>query len=161
MPHRGRLSLLTELLEYKPEAMFHKMKGGSEVPEDLIGATGDVLSHLVSSPTLRYDDAQLKISMLPNPSHLEAVNSVAMGVARAKEAVVNSEGLLGDEVLCVQLHGDAAFVAQGVVMESLGLSELPHYGVGGSVHVVVNNNLGFTTPSTSARSSLYASDVSA
>ncbi|KAG8960423.1 hypothetical protein FRC03_006543 [Tulasnella sp. 419] len=143
MPHRGRLSLLTDLLQYSPTTLFHKIKGGSEVPEDL-GATGDVISHLSSSPTLHYEGATgkpLKITLLQNPSHLEAVNPVALGKTRAKQygMLQNSDSTcaLGDKVMCVQLHGDAAFTGQGVVMETLGLSNLPHFTTGGSVHIVV------------------------
>lgn len=177
MPHRGRLSLLTELLELPHEAIFRKMRGLSEVPshdahgDELIGVTADVLSHLSAAPTLTYDsDRRIKVDLLQNPSHLEAVNPVAMGKARARqiftgtdhaEAIARGEGSarLGDEVICVQIHGDAAVTGQGIVMETLGLSELPHYSAGGSIHLVVNNNIGYTTPSTGARSSLYASDI--
>lgn len=149
MPHRGRLSLLTDLLQYSPTALFHKIKGGPEIPEHL-GATGDVISHLASSPKLQYDDAEkpIKVSLLQNPSHLgkpfpngdavhhplifligaEAVNPVALGKTRAKQYSLirdsSPECVLGDKVMCVQLHGDAAFTGQGVVMETLGLSEL-------------------------------------
>ncbi|QRW18860.1 pyruvate dehydrogenase E1 component alpha subunit [Rhizoctonia solani] len=101
--------------------------------------------------------------MLQNPSHLEAVNPVAMGQARAKQySLIKESGndcMLGDKVICVQLHGDAAFTGQGVIMEGLGLSNLPHYTSGGSVHLVVNNNIGYTTPAANARSTLYCSDI--
>ncbi|KAH9478201.1 putative 2-oxoglutarate dehydrogenase E1 component DHKTD1, mitochondrial [Psilocybe cubensis] len=162
MPHRGRLNLLTDILQYSPAALFHKIKGGYEIPEDL-GAEGDVLSHLVSSPSLSYPGAShpIKVSLLPNPSHLEAVNSVAMGKTRAKQYSLlktsPDDCKLGDKVMCVQLHGDASFTGQGVVMESLGLSNLPHFTSGGSVHLVVD--IGYTTPASNARSSLYCSDI--
>ncbi|KAJ7627899.1 hypothetical protein B0H17DRAFT_1218421 [Mycena rosella] len=86
MPHRGRLNLLTDLLQYPATALFHKIKGGTEIPEDL-GAEGDVISHLVASPVLKYDGAAspIQVSLLPNPSHLEAVNPVALGKTRAKQ----------------------------------------------------------------------------
>ncbi|KAG5638575.1 hypothetical protein H0H81_011795 [Sphagnurus paluster] len=126
MPHRGRLNLLTDLLQFSPTALFNKIKGGSELPEDL-GAEGDVLSHLVSSPTLNYGGTDpLKVSLLPNPSHLEAVNPVALGKTRAKQYSLlktsPDDCELGDKVMCVQLHGDASFSGQGVIMEGLGLS---------------------------------------
>ncbi|TDL25298.1 dehydrogenase E1 and transketolase domain-containing protein 1 [Rickenella mellea] len=161
MPHRGRLNLLTDLLKYPVQALFHKIKGGSEVPESF-GCSGDVVSHLVSSPTLSYGDGlRIKTSLLPNPSHLEAVNPVAMGKTRAKQFTLLKDAdpdcKLGDKVMCVQLHGDASFIGQGVVMEGLGLSNLPHFTSGGSVHLVVN--IGYTTPASSARSSLYCSDI--
>ncbi|KAI0719660.1 dehydrogenase E1 and transketolase domain-containing protein 1 [Fomitopsis betulina] len=171
MPHRGRLNLLTDLLQFSPAALFHKIKGGSEVPEG-ISASGDVISHLVASPHLEYDgaNAPLHVSLLPNPSHLEAVNPVALGETRAKQfsllkqlairsGTPPNECFPGDKVMCVQLHGDASFTGQGVVMEGLSLSNLPHYTVGGTVHIVVNNSIGYTTPASSAHSGLYSSDI--
>ncbi|KAI0261908.1 thiamine diphosphate-binding protein [Russula aff. rugulosa BPL654] len=162
MPHRGRLNLLTGLLQMSPASLFHKIKGGCEFPEEL-GVAGDVISHLVASPTLNYEGADVKVSLLPNPSHLEAVSPVALGKTRAKQySLLESSPescMLGDKVMCVQLHGDASFTGQGVVMETLGLSNLPHFTSGGSVHIVVNNNIGYTTPASSARSSLYCSDI--
>lgn len=164
MPHRGRLNLLTDLLKLSPSALFHKIKGGSEIPEEL-GYSGDVISHLVANPDLRYGSPSrpLRVSLLPNPSHLEAVDPVALGKTRAKQFAMLKDAdpgcKLGDKVMCVQLHGDASFAGQGVVMESLGLSNLPHFTSGGSVHLVVNNNIGYTTPASAARSSLYCSDV--
>ncbi|KAL1921370.1 uncharacterized protein VTP21DRAFT_11086 [Calcarisporiella thermophila] len=164
MPHRGRLNLLTGLLQYPPTALFHKVKGNSEFSEELIaaGATGDVLSHIANSPKLNYGSKSVKVTLLPNPSHLEAVNPVAMGKARAKQMDMmkfETECELGDKVMCVQLHGDASFTGQGVVMESLGISNLPHFSSGGSLHIVVNNQLGYTTPAQNARSTVYCSDV--
>ncbi|CAG8589948.1 16970_t:CDS:10 [Dentiscutata erythropus] len=162
MPHRGRLNLLTDLLHFSPTRLFHKIKGNPEFPENL-PATGDVLSHLAISSTLEYGGAKpITISMLHNPSHLEAVNPVAMGKARAKQMdLIKSETdcELGDRVMCIQLHGDAAFTGQGVIMESFGLSNLPHFSSGGSIHIVVNNQLGYTTPAQNARSSWYCSDI--
>ncbi|CAO3589764.1 unnamed protein product [Absidia cylindrospora] len=113
------------------------------------------------------DLISLHVSLLNNPSHLEAINPVAMGKARAKQtellSLMETTGddacSLGDRVMCVQLHGDAAFAGQGVVMESLCMSNLPHYSSGGSVHIVVNNQLGYTTPAQNARSSAYCSDI--
>ncbi|KAI6158451.1 dehydrogenase E1 and transketolase domain-containing protein 1 [Pisolithus thermaeus] len=167
MPHRGRLNLLTGLLGYDPACLFHKIKGGSEWSVEGGPFSGDVLSHLAASPILNYDGKEIKVTLLPNPSHLEAVNPVALGKARAKQYTLlkalekGSEGvegcMLGDKVMCVQIHGDASFTGQGIVMETLGLSNLPHYTSGGSVHIVVN--IGYTTPASSARSSLYCSDV--
>jgi len=163
MPHRGRLNLLTDLMQYDPTALFSKVKGNPEFPLGL-PASGDVLSHIANSPKLDYGEAEpIHVSMLHNPSHLEAVNPVAMGKARAKQmdliAASSPECQLGDKVMCVQLHGDAAFTGQGVVMESLGLSNLPHFSSGGSIHIVVNNQIGYTTPAQNARSSVYSSDI--
>ncbi|PHZ07394.1 2-oxoglutarate dehydrogenase, E1 component [Rhizopus microsporus ATCC 52813] len=162
MPHRGRLNLLCDLLNYPHAALFHKMKGFSELPEGTF-ASGDVISHLTNNPDLEYHGKKVHVSLLHNPSHLEAINPVAMGKARAKQtdrlATADSSCNLGDRVMCIQIHGDAAFTGQGVVMESFGMSNLPHYSSGGSVHIVVNNQLGYTTPAQNARSSAYCSDI--
>ncbi|KAJ3768507.1 dehydrogenase E1 and transketolase domain-containing protein 1 [Lentinula raphanica] len=164
MPHRGRLNFLTDpqLLQYPSTALFHKIRGGAEYPEEL-NVEGDVISHLVSSVRLEYEGAKepLKVSLLPNPSHLEAVNTIALGKTRAKQYSLlkthPDDCQLGDKVMCVQLHGDASFSGQGVVMESFGLSNLPHFTSGGTVHLVVD--IGYTTPASQARSSLYCSDI--
>ncbi|KAI8381129.1 oxoglutarate dehydrogenase, E1 component [Radiomyces spectabilis] len=162
MPHRGRLNLLCDLLELPHAALFHKLKGNSELPEDTF-SSGDVISHLINNPDLVYGSDKVHVSLLSNPSHLEAVNPVAMGKARAKQTALLSSAdpscNLGDRVMCVQIHGDAAFTGQGVVTESFCLSNLPHYSSGGSVHIVVNNQLGYTTPAQNARSSAYCSDI--
>lgn len=170
MPHRGRLNLLTDVLRFSPGALFHKIMGNSEVPEG-VNAAGDVLSHLSNSVDLTYaGDKSVHVSLLHNPSHLEAVNPVAMGKARAKQMDLQatleraasgapSSCAIGDRVMCVQIHGDAAFTGQGVVMESLAISDIPHFSSGGSVHVIVNNQIGFTTPAMNSRSSIYTSDV--
>uniref|UniRef100_A0A672I6P0 2-oxoadipate dehydrogenase complex component E1 n=1 Tax=Salarias fasciatus TaxID=181472 RepID=A0A672I6P0_SALFA len=153
MPHRGRLNLLT----------------GSGPPEfpDTSPSIGDVLSHLTSSVELDFGAKRpLHVTMLPNPSHLEAINPVAQGKARArqqlrKEGDYSSEdgAQPGDQVVCLQIHGDGSFTGQGIVPETLTLSNLPHFRVGGSIHLIVNNQVGYTTPSERGRSSLYCSDV--
>jgi probable 2-oxoglutarate dehydrogenase E1 component DHKTD1 len=104
------------------------------------------------------------INVLPNPSHLEAINPVAVGKTRAKQVYLfdqyrNENCRLGDKYMCIQIHGDAAFCGQGIVMETLGLSSLPHFGCGGSIHVIVNNQIGYTTPALNSRSSVYTSDI--
>uniref|UniRef100_A0A8C4ILY8 2-oxoadipate dehydrogenase complex component E1 n=1 Tax=Dicentrarchus labrax TaxID=13489 RepID=A0A8C4ILY8_DICLA len=166
MPHRGRLNLLTGLLKFPPELMFRKMRGLSEFP-DTSPAIGDVLSHLTSSVELDFGAKHtLHVTMLPNPSHLEAINPVAQGKTRARQQL-KKEGDYspednaqpGDRVVCLQVHGDGSFTGQGIVPETLTLSNLPHYRVGGSIHLIVNNQVGYTTPSERARSSLYCSDV--
>jgi probable 2-oxoglutarate dehydrogenase E1 component DHKTD1 len=154
MPHRGRLSLMTGLLGYSPEAMFYKIKGHCEHPTGL-PTTGDVLTHLHTSydvPMETEGQGTVHVSLLPNPSHLEAINPVAMG---------NTRGRLKDpdNTLCLQIHGDAAFSGQGIVAESFSLSNVPGYSVGGSLHLIVNNQIGFTTPPALGRSSPYCSDV--
>lgn len=166
MPHRGRLNLLTGLLKFPPELMFRKMRGLSEFPETS-PAIGDVLSHLTSSVELDFGaEHPLHVTMLPNPSHLEAINPVAQGKTRARQQL-RQEGDYspedsaqpGDQVVCLQVHGDGSFTGQGIVPETLTLSNLPHYRVGGSIHLIVNNQVGYTTPSERGRSSLYCSDI--
>ncbi|KAJ1896049.1 hypothetical protein LPJ81_004829, partial [Coemansia sp. IMI 209127] len=164
MPHRGRLNVLVDLLRYPPHALFHKLQGNAEFPEDL-PASGDVISHIASSPSLNYgckDD--LHVTMLHNPSHLEAVNPVVSGYGRAKQMYLYDNNTdpncaLGDKLIGIQIHGDAAFSGQGVVMETLGLSNLPHFSLGGTIHLIVNNQIGYTTPATNARSTMYTSDI--
>ncbi|KAM6960870.1 2-oxoadipate dehydrogenase complex component E1 [Aplochiton taeniatus] len=166
MPHRGRLNLLTGLLQFPPELMFRKMRGLSEFPENS-PSIGDVLSHLTSSVEVDFGAGHpLHVTMLPNPSHLEAINPVAQGKARAREQLKQSgdyslddSARPGDKVICLQVHGDASFSGQGIVPETFTISNLPHYRVGGSIHLIVNNQVGYTTPSARARSSLYCSDV--
>ena len=109
---------------------------------------------------------KVHVSLIQNPSHLEAANPVALGKARARqmhkyESEIKNEPdcYIGDKVFCIQMHGDAAFTGQGVVTETLGLSNLPHFTAGGSVHVIVNNQIGYTTPAMNARSSFYTSDI--
>uniref|UniRef100_A0A669DKJ7 2-oxoadipate dehydrogenase complex component E1 n=1 Tax=Oreochromis niloticus TaxID=8128 RepID=A0A669DKJ7_ORENI len=166
MPHRGRLNLLTGLLKFPPELMFRKMRGLSEFP-DTSPAIGDVLSHLTSSVELDFGAKHpLHVTMLPNPSHLEAINPVAQGKTRARQQLrkegdysPEDDAQPGDQVICLQIHGDGSFTGQGIVPETLTLSNLPHYRVGGSIHLIVNNQVGYTTPSERGRSSLYCSDV--
>uniref|UniRef100_A0A8B9QST9 2-oxoadipate dehydrogenase complex component E1 n=1 Tax=Anas platyrhynchos TaxID=8839 RepID=A0A8B9QST9_ANAPL len=166
MPHRGRLNLLTGLLQLPPELMFRKMRGLSEFPENS-PAIGDVLSHLTSSVDLDFGSHRpVHVTLLPNPSHLEAINPVAVGKTRGRQQSLldgdyspESSAQPGDKVICLQVHGDAAFSGQGIVPETLTLSNLPHFRVGGSIHLIVNNQLGYTTPPERGRSSLYCSDI--
>lgn len=166
MPHRGRLNLLTDSLKFPAAQMFSKMKGNSELSQGAQGI-GDVLSHLTSSVDLDFGHkSSLHVTMLPNPSHLEAVNPVSSGKARGRQLTLkdgcysdSKAGPIGDKVLNVIVHGDASFSAQGIVAESLCLANLPHFSVGGTIHLIVNNQLGFTTPGERGRSSMYSSDV--
>ncbi|GAA6044320.1 hypothetical protein JCM8097_004473 [Rhodosporidiobolus ruineniae] len=179
MPHRGRLNLLTQLLGMDPRLVFRKMRGLPTLPASLPADefSDDVLSHLFLStsytppslPSVSSDPKPLDVHVLPNPSHLETVTPVALGFARglqvpfgAKEAQEKGKGEnyeLGDKVLSLSIHGDAAFGGQGVVAESLNLASLPHFNVGGTVHLVVNNQIGYTTPAIQGRSSFYATDL--
>lgn len=166
MPHRGRLNLLTGLLQFPPELMFRKMRGLSEFPETS-PATGDVLSHLTASVDLDFGShCPIHVILLPNPSHLEAVNPVAVGKTRGRQQTLqdgdysqDASARPGDRVICLQVHGDASFSGQGIVPETFTLSNLPHFRVGGSIHLIVNNQLGYTTPAERGRSSLYCSDI--
>ena len=156
MPHRGRLNLQTGILGYPLEALFNKIQGNAELIDNSGTASGDILSHLFQSIDLPVEGEGRKIhlSMLPNPSHLEAVNPVALGKTRAKQMFLKEspydvisypEKRLGDRVMCVLIHGDASFASQGVVAECLMMSSLPNFSVGGTIHIVVNNQLGYTT----------------
>ncbi|KNF03572.1 oxoglutarate dehydrogenase (succinyl-transferring), E1 component [Puccinia striiformis f. sp. tritici PST-78] len=177
MPHRGRLNFLTQLLSLDLNILLNKLKGKGEISGRLLldtpAYTGDVLSHLTTSTALRsrsYPNGKpVNVHVLPNPSHLEAISPVGLGFARAlnmldgvgpyTESLPVNEKRIGDEVLSVQIHGDAAFGGQGVVAETLNLSTLPHFTVGGSVRLVLNNQLGYTTPATEGRTSFYATDI--
>ncbi|XP_059479567.1 probable 2-oxoglutarate dehydrogenase E1 component DHKTD1 homolog, mitochondrial [Neocloeon triangulifer] len=165
MPHRGRLNLLTGMFNFPPAALFRKLKGQFEFP-DSAQATGDVISHLTSTTDLDIMGQKLHLTMLFCPSHLEAVNPVAMGKTRARQQTVGDGGYSkentrdwSDLVLNVQVHGDAAFAGQGINQETLNMTMLPHFEVGGTVHLVVNNQVGFTTPSDRGRSSRYCCDL--
>ncbi|RZC41620.1 2-oxoglutarate dehydrogenase E1 component DHKTD1 -like protein, mitochondrial, partial [Asbolus verrucosus] len=163
MPHRGRLNLLTGMLNFPPVRMFSKLRGKSNFPKKY-QVTGDVLSHFISSTDLQFGDKTLHVSLLYNPSHLEAVNPVSMGKTRAKQ-LESKDGDYGenarwsDKIINLQVHGDAAITGQGVNQECLALSGTPHFEIGGSIHLVVNNQLGFTTPADRGRSSRYCTDL--
>lgn len=169
MPHRGRLNLLLNSLHFPGEALFRKLAGQSEIDiEHGPGrhfATGDVLSHLHWHSRLpkQGQSGHLQVTLLPNPSHLEAVSPVVCGFARGK-MLEGRSGPYGQSrgypTLPLQIHGDASFSGQGVVMETLAMAEVDHYAVGGSIHLVLNNQVGYTTPGRrgQARSSLYCTD---
>lgn len=155
--HRGRLTMMGSVYGKPYEAIFAEFAGTPRF-ELIPGMTGDVKSHLgVDSERTTSGGRQVSLSLLANPSHLEAVDPVATGKAYAKQR------LLGDterkRVLCVTVHGDAAFAGQGVVYEVLNMSQVPQYDVGGTVRIVVNNQLGFTTDPSATRSTVHCSDV--
>ncbi|RVV96628.1 2-oxoglutarate dehydrogenase E1 component [Mesobaculum littorinae] len=156
MPHRGRLSVLANVMSKPYRAIFNEFQGGSFKPEDVEGS-GDVKYHLGASSDREFDGNKVHLSLTANPSHLEAVNPVVLGKARAKQ------DQLGDTerkaVLPVLLHGDAAFAGQGVVAECFGLSGLRGHRTGGTIHIVVNNQIGFTTAPAFSRSSPYPTDI--
>jgi len=159
MAHRGRLNLLVGLLKYPPRNMFWKVQGKNEfLDSEGKWAIGDVLSHLGQSVDLEYNGHKLHVTMIQNPSHLEASDPVALGKTRAKQDRFKQDPK--KKVMCVMLHGDAAFYGQGVVSESFGLSYLDDFSTGGTIHIITNNQLGFTTTGeTHGRSSKYSSDV--
>ncbi len=156
MPHRGRLSVLANVMGKPYRAIFNEFQGGSFKPEDVDGS-GDVKYHLGASSDREFDGNSVHLSLTANPSHLEAVNPVVLGKVRAKQ------DQLGDAqrtaVLPVLLHGDAAFAGQGVVAECFGLSGLRGHRTGGTIHLVVNNQIGFTTAPHFSRSSPYPTDI--
>lgn len=162
MAHRGRLNVLTNVMAKPFRAVFHEFKGGSFKPEDVEGS-GDVKYHLGASSDREFDDNKVHLSLTANPSHLEIVNPVVMGKARAKqdssEQVTERGSRPRDTVMPLLLHGDAAFAGQGVVAECFGLSGLKGHRIGGSLHFIVNNQIGFTTNPAFSRSSPYPSDV--
>jgi 2-oxoglutarate decarboxylase len=157
MPHRGRLNVLANIVGKPYAKIFNEFEGNLD-PTTAQGS-GDVKYHLGSHGmfTAR-TGAKTKVYLSANPSHLEAVDPVLEGIARAKQDLIN-KGEMGFSVLPVLLHGDAAFAGQGVVAETLNLSQLRGYRTGGTVHVVVNNQVGFTTSPSASRSSLYATDI--
>ncbi|MGH6865296.1 MAG: 2-oxoglutarate dehydrogenase E1 component, partial [Methyloceanibacter sp.] len=156
MPHRGRLNVLANVMGKPWRAIFNEFRGGSAHPEDVEGS-GDVKYHLGASSDREFDENRVHLSLTANPSHLEIVDPVVLGKVRAKQ------DQRGDrerkEVLPLLLHGDAAFAGQGVVAECLGLSGLRGHRTGGSIHFIVNNQIGFTTAPRFSRSSPYPSDV--
>ena len=142
MPHRGRLSVLANVMGKPYKAIFNEFQGGSFKPEDVDGS-GDVKYHLGASSDREFDGNKVHLSLTANPSHLEAVNPVVIGKVRAKQQQLNDKNRT--TVLPLLLHGDAAFAGQGVVAECFGLSGLVGHKTGGTIHVVVNNQIGFTT----------------
>jgi len=156
MAHRGRLNVLTNVMGKTAQAIFHEFAGGATNPAD-VGGSGDVKYHLGTSSDREFDGNKVHLSLLPNPSHLEAVDPVVLGKARASQTIRGDKQ--GKTVLPILLHGDAAFAGQGVVWECLSFSGLPGYGTGGTIHFIINNQVGFTTSPQFARSSPYPSDV--
>jgi 2-oxoglutarate dehydrogenase E1 component len=156
MPHRGRLNTLVHVLQKSYTALFSEFQGRSSQPEEMRGS-GDVKYHLGASADREFDGNVIHVSLAPNPSHLEAVNPVVLGKARAKE------DQRGDtersQVMAILMHGDAAFAGQGLVAESLDLSDLAGYRIGGTIHWVVNNQIGFTTLPTFSRSGPYCTEI--
>ncbi len=152
--HRGRLSTLATVLG-KPLAMLLAEIKGRDLTKGGASFTGDVPYHLGHAEEIRFDEHTLKVTIAPHPSHLIVVAPVVTGLARAKQAIEKDR----EKVLCLLLHTDAAFSGQGLVAELLQLGGLAGYNVGGTVHLVVNNQIGFTTTPSEGRSSLYCTDI--
>ena len=156
MPHRGRLSVLANVMGKPFRAIFNEFQGGSFKPEEVDGS-GDVKYHLGASSDREFDGNTVHLSLTANPSHLEAVNPVVLGKVRAKQDQISDTGRA--KVLSILLHGDAAFAGQGVVAECFGLSGLRGHKTGGTIHIIVNNQIGFTTAPHFSRSSPYPTDI--
>ena len=157
MAHRGRLNVLTQVMAKPHRALFHEFKGGSYAPDDVEGS-GDVKYHLGASSNRDFDGNTVHLSLTANPSHLEIVDPVVLGKVRAKQDQI-ADVVERSKIMPLLIHGDAAFAGQGVVAECLGLSGLKGHRTGGSVHFIINNQIGFTTYPRYSRSSPYPSDV--
>ena len=157
MAHRGRLNVLANVMDKPKRAIFNEFKGGSFKPDDVEGS-GDVKYHLGASSDRVFDGNTVHLSLTANPSHLEIVDPVVLGKVRAKQDQLNDVETRS-QVLPLLIHGDAAFAGQGVVAECFGLSGLKGHRTGGSIHFVINNQIGFTTNPRLSRSSPYCTDV--
>ena len=160
MPHRGRLNVLANIVGKPYSQIFSEFEGNLN-PAQAHGS-GDVKYHLGATGIYiqMFGDNDIQVSLTANPSHLEAVDPVLEGLVRAKQDLLDKgEGERGNSVVPMMLHGDAAFAGQGVVAETLNLAKLPGYRVGGTIHIIVNNQIGFTTSPEYSRSSEYCTDV--
>ncbi len=156
MPHRGRLNVLANVMHKPYRAIFSEFIGTPSQPDEVQGS-GDVKYHLGTSADREFDGNLVHLSLTANPSHLEAVNPVVLGKVRAKQTQMGD--IQKHHVMGLLMHGDAAFAGQGLVPESLDLSQLTGYRTGGTIHFIVNNQIGFTTSPSFSRSSPYPSDV--
>jgi 2-oxoglutarate dehydrogenase E1 component len=159
MAHRGRINVLTHVLDKPVDTVFEEFEG--KYAANAASDTGDVKYHLgAETDRERAGGKRVHVSLMPNPSHLEMVNPVLEGVARAQQRVPNARGVRDESsVLPIAVHGDAAFPGEGVVAETFNLSNLRGYRTGGTLHIIVNNQIGFTTDPREGRSTHYASDL--
>ena len=155
MSHRGRLNVLANVLQKSYKRIFNEFTG--EISSTSKDDTGDVKYHLGASSNREFDGNSVHVSLTDNPSHLEAVNPVVLGQTRAKQFFHHDKER--KKVIPILIHGDAAFAGQGVVAECFAMSGLPGHNTGGTIHIIVNNQIGFTTSPRFARSSPYPSDV--
>jgi len=159
MAHRGRLNVLANFVRKSLTTLLYEFT--PEYEHGLVAGDGDVKYHLGYESIREFPEGKVRVSLAANPSHLEAVNSIVEGKARARQRVIGDDGVTTDRkrVLPILIHGDAAFAGQGSVAELLNLSQLPGYRTGGTIHLIINNQIGFTTMPADARSSAYATDV--
>jgi len=157
MPHRGRLNTLVNIVKKPLTALFSEFGGESFKPDDVQGS-GDVKYHLGTSTDQEIAGANVHLSLQPNPSHLEAVDPVVIGKVRARQDTAG-DTQRRSSVMAILMHGDAAFAGQGLVYETLAMSQLIGYRTGGTIHLIVNNQIGFTTVPAHAYSGLYCTDV--
>ena len=159
MAHRGRLNILANFVRKSLTTLLYEFTPNYE--PGLVAGDGDVKYHLGYESVREFPEGNVRVSLAANPSHLEAVNPVVEGKARARQRVLGDDGAATDRkrVLPILIHGDAAFAGQGSVAEVLNLSQLPGYRTGGTIHLIINNQIGFTTMPADARSSSYATDV--
>ena len=155
MPHRGRLNILTNVIQKPLKKIFKEFGGEPGLAQG--GVSGDVKYHLGASADREFDGNKVHVSLTANPSHLEAVNPVVLGQTRAKQFY--HKDINREKVIPILLHGDAAFAGQGIVAECFAMSGVPGHNIGGTIHIIVNNQIGFTTTPTFARSSPYPSEV--
>ncbi|QLH41096.1 MAG: 2-oxoglutarate dehydrogenase E1 component [Defluviicoccus sp.] len=156
MAHRGRLNVLANIMNKPYVAIFSEFQGRAATPDEVQGS-GDVKYHLGTSADRSFDGHEIHLSLAANPSHLEAVDPVVLGKVRAKQT--QRADTEGNQVMGILIHGDAAVAGQGLAAECFGLSELKGYQVGGTIHLIINNQIGFTTSPSYSRSSPYCSDV--
>ena len=157
MAHRGRLNVLSNVMSKPYRQIFHEFQGGSAKPSEVQGS-GDVKYHLGASSDREFDGNHVHLSLTPNPSHLEASDPVVLGKARAKQTQ-RGDAVARSSVLPLLLHGDAAFAGQGVVAECFAMSGTKGFRTGGTIHFVINNQIGFTTAPQYSRSSSYCTDI--
>ncbi|HAD86800.1 MAG TPA: 2-oxoglutarate dehydrogenase E1 component, partial [Rhodospirillaceae bacterium] len=156
MAHRGRLNVLANVMGKPFQAILNEFQGGASKPED-VGGSGDVKYHLGASADRVFDGKSVHLSLTANPSHLECVNTVCLGKTAAKQRQKNDSDM--EKVMTILLHGDAAFMGQGIIQETLDLSNLIGYQTGGTIHIIINNQIGFTTNPKQHRATPYCSDA--
>ena len=158
MAHRGRINVLAHILAKPYKTIFGEFEG-KHAATNAESETGDVKYHLGFTAKRKVRNHEVTVSLIPNPSHLEFANPVLQGVARARQTIISNNGRDESAVVPIVIHGDAAFPGEGVVAETFNMSRLRGYRVGGTLHIIANNQVGFTTDPTDGRSTHYASDL--